>query len=65
MAEALLDYAKKELKIRHFTAHCDADNTASYRIMEKLGMSRTGTYGGRKNKSSNEEKTEYQYELYI
>ena len=64
-AEALLDYAKKELKIRHLIAHCDVDNTASYRIMEKLGMTRTGIYGGRKNKSSDEERTEYQYELYI
>lgn len=61
-AAALMEYSVKELKIRHFIAHCDAENTASYRIMEKLGMSRTDTYGGRKNKSSDEERTEYQYE---
>lgn len=64
-SKALLDYAIKELKIKHFIAHCDAENIASYKIMEKLGMSRTSTHGGRKNKASDEERMEYQYELYI
>lgn len=62
-SEALLDYAIKELNIKHFIAHCDAENIASYKIMEKLGMVRTGTCGGRKNKASDEERVEYQYEL--
>lgn len=64
-AEALLDYSIRELKIKHFIAHCDSENIASYKTMEKLGMSRTGTYGGRKNRASDEERIEYQYELYI
>lgn len=64
-ATALLAYAKEALGIRRFIAHCDAENEASYRIMEKLGMIRTGAYGGRRNKSSDEDRMEYQYELFI
>lgn len=64
-ASALMDYAIRELGIRHFIAHCDAENTASYRIMEKLGMSRTSMQGGRRNKASDEESMEYQYELCV
>lgn len=62
---ALMDYSIRELHIKDFIAHCDAENVASYKIMEKLGMSRTGTSGGRKNKSSEVEGYEYQYELHI
>ncbi len=64
-ASALLQYAKKELNVHHFIAHCDSENIASYKIMEKLGMSRTGASGGRKNRGSEEERTEYVYELHI
>lgn len=64
-AAALLDFSIRELKIKHFIAHCDAENTASYKTMEKLGMSRTDTHGGRKNRASDEERTEYRYELYV
>lgn len=64
-AQALLEHSVKELGIKHFIAHCDAENIASYKTMEKLGMIRTGEYGGRKNKSSDEERTEYRYELYL
>ena len=48
---------------RHFIAHCDTQNPASARVMEKLGMTRTGTFGGRKNRNAAEESQEYQYEL--
>lgn len=64
-AVALKDFAIRELKITHFIAHCDAENIASYKTMEKLGMSRTSTHGGRKNRASDEERTEYRYELFI
>ena len=64
-AAALLDFSIRQLQIKHFVAHCDAENTASYKIMEKLGMMRTSTHKGRKNKASEEERTEYQYERYI
>lgn len=62
-AGALLEYAVRELKIRHFIAHCDAENPGSYRVMEKLGMTRTAVSHDRKNRASDEARTEYQYEL--
>lgn len=63
-AERLIEFAKNERNLTHFIAHCDAENTASYYVMEKLGMVRTVEYRGRKNKASDEERTEYQYELF-
>lgn len=64
-ASALMEYAVKELGIRHFTAHCDAENTASYRTMEKLGMTQTSIEGGRRNRASDEDRMECLYELYV
>lgn len=64
-ARALIDYTKTEIKVSHFMAHCDTENIASYKLMERLGMSRTGEWGGRRNKSASEDSLEYQYELYI
>lgn len=64
-AKALIDYTKTEIKVSHFQAHCDSENIASYKVMEKLGMSRTGEWGGRRNKSALEDSLEYQYELYL
>ena len=49
----------------HFIAHCDTRNAASVRVMEKLGMTRTDTFGGRKNRNVAEESQEYQYELVL
>lgn len=37
-AFALLDYGFHTLGLRRMTATCDAENTASWRVMEKLGM---------------------------
>lgn len=64
-AQALLNFAVNELHISHFIAHCDCENTASYKIMEKLDMKRTCINEGRKNRGSDEERREYQYELFI
>ncbi len=50
---------------RCFIAHCDTENAASCRVMEKLGMIRTKINGGRKNRSSELERYEYQYELAV
>ena len=63
-AKALIHYTKTEIKVNHFLAHCDTGNIASYRVMEKLGMNRTGEWGGRRNRSAAEDSSEYQYELY-
>lgn len=46
-------------------AYCDINNIASYKVMEKLGMDRTGKCGERRNKSAKEDSLEYQYELYL
>ena len=64
-ASALMEYSIQKLHIKHFVAHCDAANTASYKVMEKLGMTRTDTYGGRNNKAASEESTEYKYERFL
>lgn len=64
-AKALLTYSEDVLGIHHFIAHCDSENIASYRVMEKLGMVRIQCCGGRKNKSSDELRKEYLYELNI
>ncbi len=63
-AKGLIDYFSEQ-GCRHFIAHCDTENVASYRIMEKLGMIRTGQTGGRKNRASAEESFEYRYELIL
>ena len=36
-AKALIDYFAEHFGVRHFIAHCDTENTASRRTMEKLG----------------------------
>ncbi|MBQ8781914.1 MAG: GNAT family N-acetyltransferase [Oscillospiraceae bacterium] len=64
-ALALMRYAREKLSVHHFTAHCDSENFASEGVMKKLGFSRTGCCGGRKNRNSDEERTEYMYELYV
>lgn len=62
-ARAVIDYSKTQMKVSHFIAHCDTENIASYKLMEKLGMNRTGEWGGRRNKSASEDSSEYQYEI--
>lgn len=64
-AEALVTYFKEHMGTTHFIAHCDTENVASYRVMEKLGMIRTGEYGGRRNRTASEDSFEYQYELRV
>ena len=41
-AWALLDLAFREWDVRRVTAMCDPENTASWRLMERLGMRREG-----------------------
>jgi RimJ/RimL family protein N-acetyltransferase len=41
-ARVLLTYAFDELKLHRVTAGCDTRNTASVRLMERLGMRREG-----------------------
>lgn len=64
-ARGLIAWARGELGIRRIIAQCDAENTASYRLMEKLGMRRISCTMGRKNRSSDEERSELTYELLL
>lgn len=64
-ADALVTYFRDHTGTTHFIAHCDAENVASYKVMEKLGMTRTGEYGGRRNRAASEDSIEYQYELRV
>lgn len=64
-AEALVKYFIDNMSTTHFIAHCDTKNVASYKVMEKLGMIKTGEWGGRRNKSALQDSFEYQYELII
>lgn len=62
-ARELLTYSANVLGVHHFIAHCDSENIASYTVMEKLGMVRVQCSEGRKNKSSDDLRKEYMYEL--
>ena len=64
-ASALLKYAADNLGIKHFIAHCDSENAGSRGVMEKLGMTLTKEYGGRRNKLSDEERRECLYEITV
>lgn len=59
-ARAILDFAVKTLGVRHFIAMCDAENSASYRIMEKLGMKLSKKNSGRKNRLSSPDEERYE-----
>ncbi len=61
-AGALIDFARDAWGIRRVIACCDSENVASRRVMEKLGMRRVRCAGGRKNRSSDEERMEFLYE---
>jgi len=44
MGKALLDFGFGELNLHRILAHCDAENIASYKVMEKIGMRREGLF---------------------
>ncbi len=64
-ALAVMEYIKSTLGIFHVIAQCDSENEASKRVMEKIGLSLTNTEGKRKNRLSDEERTEYTYEVHF
>lgn len=53
----------REMGFARFIAQCDAENAASERVMARLGMKLVSRCGGRKNRSSDEEREELTYEL--
>lgn len=64
-AEALVKYFAANLGTKHFIAHCDTENIASYKVMEKLGMTRTEECGRRRNRFAANDSFEYKYELIL
>ena len=64
-AKAVIQYFAANMGTTHFIAHCDTDNIASYKIMEKLGMIRIGKYGGRKNRAADHASFEFQYDMVL
>ncbi len=64
-AEALVKYFYNNVGTSRFIAHCDTQNVASYKVMEKLGMVRIGERVGRRNRSATQTTFEYEYELII
>ena len=64
-AEGIISAMTKRLDIKKYIAHCDSENKSSARVMEKLGMTIADVHGGRKNRSSDEERTEFRYERIV
>ena len=62
-AKAVMDFAKDSLGVRRIFAGCDSENVASYKLMEKLGMTHAST-GTRTNRSMGDEvRVEMVYEI--
>jgi len=64
-AGALVCYARERWGVRTLHASCDAENTASFRVMEKLGMRLVSRTPGRKNRLSDRESDEVTYAMQI
>ncbi len=64
-SKALIEIGVEKLGIRKFVAHCDSENEASKRVMQKLGMHLEAEYGGRKNRASNEVRRECKYSMKV
>ena len=62
-AKGLMEHFRKTMGLDRFIAHCDSENTASKRVMEKLGMHYVETHGGRFNRLTEGERRECLYEI--
>ena len=60
-SKALMEWCVRERKAKRITAHCDSENCASARLMEKLGMTRIVEDGTRVNRGSDEARVEWIY----
>ena len=64
-SKALVTMCVEDLRIHRFIAHCDSENMASQKVMEKLGMKLLEQYSGRRNRASDEVRKECRFELII
>ena len=62
-ASALVKFARDELHLPRLIAHCDQRNNASYRVMEKLGMTLADDTGIRHYPKTGETAKEFLYTL--
>ncbi len=62
-AEAMMQYCASRFGLKEYIAHADSENAASIRVMEKLHMTFSEEYGGRKNRCSPETRREVRYHL--
>ncbi len=62
-ARAVVDFAFRELGLERLTAQCDERNRASWRLMEKLGMTLLDASGTRAYRKRNETGVERTYGL--
>lgn len=62
-AEALKQFAKQNLHLTTLIAHCDSQNIASQRVMEKINMVRLHQTSFRKNKLSSDYTMEWTYQV--
>ena len=60
-ARGLITVCREYLEMRRFVAHCDSENRASIRVMEKLGMQLEEQQGGRYNRSGGGVRLESRY----
>lgn len=58
-----MKYCTEKYGLKKYIAHADSENTASKRVMEKLGMSLVSISTGRKNRNSDELRNECLYEI--
>ncbi len=63
-AKALIAYTKSTYGTTRFHACCDSENVASYKTMEKLGMTKIGECT-RRNRAATQDSLEYQYEMVV
>lgn len=63
-AREVAEYARTQWNVRRIIACCDRENTASQRVMEKLGMVCVDRNGKRTNRSMGDEvRVEWTYEM--
>ena len=59
----MMEEFRRTMGLERFIAHCDSENQASKRVMEKLGMRYVETHGGRFNRLTEGERSECLYEI--
>lgn len=62
-ARAIADYAVRHWGVKRIFACCDSENTASYRVMEKLGMHQVSAIPGRRNRGMDGDRIELTCEI--